>query len=96
MLAFAMETDLKATMQANNGGLPMIVVDAPSAALAQLTVSPAWLTNEEAWRGILSDFPVLSTTGASIREAVLKRRAQGIKFVYLFSIKDDRVFLFKM
>lgn len=94
--AFAMENELKSAMQGNNSGFPMIAVDAPSAALAALTVNSTWLTNDEAWRGILSEFPALYTSGTMLREAILKKREHGSKFIYLFSVNDDRVFLFKV
>jgi translation initiation factor 2-alpha kinase 4 len=74
--------------------LPIIGLDLPLPLLAQLALDPAWVTDDEAWRGVLSSMtPTDRKYVDSIREAVREvRKAQGgAGCLWLFSVREGRV-----
>ncbi|KAG6864912.1 hypothetical protein C0991_006441 [Blastosporella zonata] len=92
--AFETEAELKSAFQA---GLPNLAVDVSPAVFEALTRSSAWIAEEDAWKAILSTFPTSHTAYAhQIREAVLKRKAEGHRFILLFAVREERVQLLNL
>ena len=74
-----------------HGDVPVIAADVPSVAFDQLTRSSSWVTDEEAWKVILSSFPTQHIPYAhQVREAVAKRKEDGLKFVILFAVREEK------
>ena len=62
-----------------------------------LTRGTAWLSDENAWKALLAQFPPSQASYANqIREAVLRRRADGCRFLILFAVKEERPFLLSL
>jgi translation initiation factor 2-alpha kinase 4 len=83
---------LKSAVQS---GIPTIAVDVPVLVFDALTKSSAWLSDEEAWKGISSGIASQSYAHL-VREAVLKKRAEGYQFVLLFAVREERVHVFNL
>lgn len=80
--------------------LPIIAVDLPAALLSGLASDHAWLTEDEAWRGVLTVVPGPDRRYAEIvRDAVRSRGGDapigagggGKGWVWLFSVRETRV-----
>jgi translation initiation factor 2-alpha kinase 4 len=53
--------------------------------------SPAWITDEEAWKAIAAMFPPgHSAYAQSVREAAARRKAEGHAYILLHSVREDR------
>ncbi|KAF8527423.1 hypothetical protein BU17DRAFT_81573 [Hysterangium stoloniferum] len=93
-LAYAFGSSLRQSIQQ---GLPIVAVDIPASAF-NVMISDAnagWLTNEDAWRAVLSAMPQIpSARAAAIKEAVMKKKEEGKRHVLLFHLHDERAFLF--
>jgi eukaryotic translation initiation factor 2-alpha kinase 4 len=78
-------------------GIPVIAIDSPANVFDLLCQSSSWVTDDETWKTVASSFP-LSGTGYApqIREAISRRKAEGHRFVLLFSVRDERVHLFAL
>ena len=74
--------------------LPIIAVDVSEAVFDQMTKSTAWITDENTWKTLVATFSAQQSTYAhQIREAILRRKADGCKFLILFAVKEERPFL---
>lgn len=74
--------------------VPVVAVDVSDSVFDQMTKSTAWLTDENAWKALVAYFPTSQSSYAhQIREAVLRRKADGCKFLILFAVKEERPFL---
>jgi len=95
-----MGTDLKEALLAN--AIPTIAADIPSAAFAALSADTSWMTNGEAWKSVVGEYPALGHTGGggggggSLREVVVRKKGEGCRWVLLFSVRDDRAFLVQL
>lgn len=90
--AFEFGVDLKNAMAQSN--VPIIAVDVSDSVFDQMTKSTAWLTDENAWKALVAHFPTSQSSYAhQIREAVLRRKADGCRFLILFAVKEERPFL---
>lgn len=57
-----------------------------------MTRSSAWITDEDAWKLIVSSFPAQHTAYAQqVREAAVKRKAEGHPYILLFAVREERV-----
>lgn len=75
-------------------GMPTLAVDVPSAVFDEMTRNIAWITDEDAWKGLAASFPPQHGAYASqIREAVLRRKMDGHKFLLLFAVREERISL---
>jgi eukaryotic translation initiation factor 2-alpha kinase 4 len=86
-LAFDASVQLRGAMQS---GIPTIAIDVPNLVFESLTKSSSWLTEDEAWKTISSTFgnPIYAQL---VREAVLKKRSEGHKFILLFAVREERL-----
>ena len=83
---------LKTAMQ--SGNMPMVAVDVPPATFEAMTKNDLWVTDDDAWRSVASGFPTQHTAYASqIRECIARKKNDGIGFVILFAVKEERVAL---
>jgi len=75
-------------------GIPVLAVDVPTPVFEAMAKSPGWATDDEAWKAIASGFPLQSAGYApQVREAVVRRRADGHRFILLYAVRDERVHL---
>lgn len=75
----------------------MIAIDTPANVFDALCRSSSWVTDDEAWKAVVSLFPISSTGYApQIREAISRRQAEGHRFVLLFAVRDERIHLFAL
>jgi len=82
--------------QAVQSGLPTLAVDAPIPAFEAMAKNAAWTREDdhEAWKSVLASFPAQQSGYAyQIKEAIVKRREEGCKFVLLFAVRGERVCL---
>lgn len=72
----------------------MLAVDVPIMVFEEMTKSSSWITDEDAWKSIIASFPPQHTAYAGqIRDAVTRRKADGHKYLLLFAVREERVFL---
>lgn len=77
--------------------VPIIAVDVNDAVFEQMTKNTTWLTDENAWKTLVASFPTSQSAYAQqIRESILRRKADGCKFLILFALKEERPFLFTL
>ncbi|EKM52933.1 uncharacterized protein PHACADRAFT_259100 [Phanerochaete carnosa HHB-10118-sp] len=93
--AFEFGVDLKNAMAQSN--VPIVAVDVSDSLFDQMTKSTMWLSDENAWKALVAQFPTSQSSYAhQIREAVLRRKADGCKFLILFAVKEERPFLINL
>ncbi|KAJ7070074.1 hypothetical protein C8F01DRAFT_1115157 [Mycena amicta] len=92
--AFETGSEIEASVQA---GMPILAVDVPPAVFAAMITSETWLMDEEAWKVLAGMFPVQQWAYAQqVREAVLKRKAEGHAYILLFAVREERMQLLKL
>ena len=81
-----------AFLQSARSKLPVIAVDLPSSTLAHLALSPAWITDDEAWKQVLTDPAVDDRKYAeTIREAVRKIvKEENQSVIWLFGVREGK------
>lgn len=91
VLAYDKGLQIKSAIQ---GGMPILAVDVPTSLFNAMTKSVSWITDDDAWRAIISSFaPAHSTYAWQVREAVEKRKAEGHGFIMLFAVREERIHL---
>ncbi|KIL60768.1 hypothetical protein M378DRAFT_906708 [Amanita muscaria Koide BX008] len=92
----AYETSIQLKNSIQNG-LPTLAVDVPPTVFEAMVRNSSWITDEEAWKAMLSLFPPQSTAYAQqIREAAAKKRAESHRFLILFAVRDEKVQLLSL
>ncbi|TRM58463.1 hypothetical protein BD626DRAFT_573474 [Schizophyllum amplum] len=87
----AFETSMKVKTTAQTG-MPTLAVDLPPAVFDAMVKSPEWITDEEAWRSIMSIFPTQHSAYAQqVREAAVKRKEEKCAYILLYAVKEDRI-----
>lgn len=93
IIANAAVVDVREILQ--NSSQAMVGVDVHPAAWNAITSSQNWLTNDAAWRTLLDDTPQLQKEVATqLREHINNKRSNGQQFIFLFSLRDEKVFLY--
>lgn len=83
--------------QASTSGIQVLAADVPPTAFNAMTASLAWITDDDAWKAVLTAFPKdQSSHAAQVRGEFVKKKAQGHKLLLLLSVRDDRTFLFTL
>lgn len=73
-------------------GMPFFAIDVPRDVVDLMTRSSLWITDDDAWKTIVAAFlPGTTAYAQQIREAVAKRRAEGLRWIVLYVVKEDRV-----
>jgi translation initiation factor 2-alpha kinase 4 len=68
--------------------MPIFAVDIPPSIFDALARSSAWVTDDDAWRGILAGFPTANDAYLhQLREAAAKRKG----YILLYALREDRV-----
>lgn len=91
--AFKASVEVERAVQS---GLPTLAVDAPQLAFEAMAKNAAWTREDdhEAWKAVLANFPAQQSGYAyQIKDAVVKRREEGCKFLLLFAVRGERVCL---
>ncbi|CCM05314.1 uncharacterized protein FIBRA_07528 [Fibroporia radiculosa] len=90
----------EAAVQVKNAavsGMPTLAIDLPLQVFEDMTKNTTWVLDEDAWRNLLSSTPSQHTAYVTqIREAILRRKADGHRFVILFVLREERVSLLKL
>ncbi|KAL1746128.1 hypothetical protein HDZ31DRAFT_81443 [Schizophyllum fasciatum] len=87
----AFETSMKIKTSAQTG-MPTLAVDLPAAVFDAMVKSSQWITDEEAWRGIMALFPTQHSAYAQqVREAAAKRKEEGYAYILLYAVREDRI-----
>ncbi|THH28609.1 hypothetical protein EUX98_g5583 [Antrodiella citrinella] len=78
-------------------GMPIIGVDVPPAIFEEMSKNTNWITDEEAWKSLQAAFPTSYISYAQqVRETVIKRKMDGVKFVVLFAVREGRASLLQL
>ncbi|KAJ7874765.1 kinase-like domain-containing protein [Mycena olivaceomarginata] len=92
--AFETGLEIESGVQA---GMPILAVDVLPAVFDAMIKSAAWLTDDEIWKALAAAFPVQQWAYAQqVREAVLKRKTEGHRYILLFAVREERVQLLKL
>jgi len=92
--AFETGLEIESDVQA---GMPILAVDVLPAVFDAMIRSAAWLTDEEIWKAMAATFPVQQWAYAQqVREAVMKRKTEGHRYILLFAVREERVQLLKL
>ncbi|KAJ7760657.1 kinase-like domain-containing protein [Mycena maculata] len=80
-----------------HAGMPILAVDVLPAVFDAMIKGSTWLTDEDVWKALATAFPVQQWAYAQqIREAVVKRKAEGHRYILLFAVREERVQLLKL
>jgi eukaryotic translation initiation factor 2-alpha kinase 4 len=80
-----------------SNGMPTVAVDVPSTVFDAMTRNSSWVTEDEAWRQIANGVPTQHSPYAhQIREAVIKKKDEGHRFVLLFAVREEKVHLLNL
>jgi hypothetical protein len=72
-------------------------VDFHPSAWSAVTASQTWITSDTAWRALLDETPELQKeVGTQLREHINAKRAAGQKLIFLFSLRDERLFMYHL
>ncbi|KAG8734893.1 hypothetical protein FRC12_018300 [Ceratobasidium sp. 428] len=83
--------------EASSAGIQILAADIPPTAFNAMTSGIAWLSDEDAWKTVLTAFPKDQASHATqVREEFVKKKGQGHKLLLLLSVRDERVFLFTL
>lgn len=77
--------------------MQFIAMDVPPTVLELMTRSPAWITDDDAWKVIAAMFPLGNPAYAQqLRETIAGKKAEGMTWVLLYAVKEDRVQLLSL
>jgi eukaryotic translation initiation factor 2-alpha kinase 4 len=97
-LAFETGAQIKAAQikSALQAGMPILAIDVPPNAFDAMSKDSTWVTDDEAWKAILSNFPSSHNTYAhQIRDAASKRKVDH-QFLLLYAVREEIVRLLTM
>jgi translation initiation factor 2-alpha kinase 4 len=81
--------------QLHSAGIPVVALHIASSSFDAMILHPEWLKDgdSEAMRPVMDTFSPSTSYAVQIREAILKKKSEGCKFILLLSLKDDRLHL---
>ena len=86
--AFEKAVAIKASFQ---NGMPVLAVDVTPIQFEAMTRASSWITEEEAWKSLVAMFRQSQMSYAlTVREAAIKRKAEGHSYILLFAVREDR------
>ena len=86
--AFEKAVAIKTSFQ---NGMPVLVVDVTPAQFEVMTRTSTWIVEEEAWKSLSALFQQSQMNYAlTVREAAIKRKAEGHSYILLFAVREDR------
>ena len=72
----------------------MVAIDAPPSVFEAMSRNDKWVEDDEAWRQIAQGFPTQHSGYASqVREMVARKKEDGVQFLLLFAVKEERMAL---
>ncbi|KZO91507.1 kinase-like protein [Calocera viscosa TUFC12733] len=74
--------------RAEQGGVPVIAIAVSSTVFSRLIADINWVTDDEAWRTVLPVFDT-ATYANQIRDAISLKRADGHRFLWLLSVREE-------
>ena len=75
----------------------IVGVDLHPTAWNAITASQTWIANDAVWRTLLDETPELQKeVGMQLREHINGKRAAGHKLIFLFSLRDEKLFLYHL
>lgn len=79
-------------------GLPVIGVEIPAQHLAQISLNPECVTDDDIWRTISHSLGSDRSYGESLRTALqkLKDHKDPPPFAYMFSLKEQKSFIIQL
>lgn len=93
--ANAIVADVRETLQ--HAHHAVVGVDLHPTAWNAITASQSWIDNDSAWRSLLEETPQLQKEVATqLREHIVNRREAGQMMVFLFSLRDEKIFLYDL
>lgn len=93
--ANAVLADIKEAAQAATP--PVIGVDVSAGAWNVMTASPAWITQEHAWKMLLEDPHIQKEVLVHLRDQILHvRRTTGTQLIYLFSLRGEKLHMYHL
>jgi len=86
--AFEKAVAIKTSFQ---NGMPVLAVDVTPTQFETMTRTSSWITEEEAWKSLAAMFQQPQMNYAlTVREAAIKRKAEGHSYILLFAVREDR------
>ena len=86
--AFEKAVAIKTSFQ---NGMPVLAVDVTPAQFEVMTRTSSWIIEEEAWKSLSALFQQSQMNYAlTVREAAIKRKAEGHSYILLFAVREDR------
>ncbi|KAK7057453.1 kinase-like domain-containing protein [Favolaschia claudopus] len=80
-----------------HSGMPILAVDVVPAAFDIMIKSATWLCDEDAWKTLTAVFPAQQWAYAQqVREAIVKRKTEGHRYILLFAVREERAQLLKL
>lgn len=93
--AFEFGVEFKSTIA--QSGMPIIGVDVPPVVFDDMSKNASWVTDEDAWKNLATGFPTSHIPYAQqVRESVVRRKMDGVKFVVLFAVREERASLLQL
>ena len=78
-------------------GIRTLAVEVSTTVLDEMAKNSNWLTSDEALRTLAAGFPTQHAGYAQqIRDAVLRQKADGHRYVLLSGIRQDRIVLLSL
>lgn len=60
-----------------------------------MTASPAWITQENAWKALLEEPHIQKEVLVHLRDQILHvRRTTGTQLIYVFSLRDEKLHMY--
>ncbi|KAF8655998.1 hypothetical protein AX16_002818 [Volvariella volvacea WC 439] len=92
--AYEKAVEIKSAM---NHGVQFLAIDVPATVLEHMTRSSHWITDDDAWKPIFSFFPPGNSAYAQqLREGIARKKSEGVSWILLFSVREDRVQLLSL
>ena len=86
--AFEKAVAIKTSFQ---NGMPVLAVDVTPTQFEAMTRTSSWIMEEEAWKSLSALFqPPQMNYALTVREAAIKRKAEGHSYILLFAVREDR------
>jgi eukaryotic translation initiation factor 2-alpha kinase 4 len=74
--------------------MPLVALDVPITVFEEMSKNTNWIGDDTTWRLVLTGFPPQQSAYAhQIRDAVVKKKNDGCKFLILFAVKEERASL---
>ncbi|KAI0696604.1 hypothetical protein BC835DRAFT_1341525 [Cytidiella melzeri] len=74
--------------------MPIVAVDVPTLVFEEMSKNTTWINDDNTWKQLQAIFPPQQSVYANqVREAVLRKKNDGCKFLILFLVREERASL---